>query len=280
MPRSSSLSIKELQKLKGLVIGKKLQKIPVKSKYELLRIKDGDINIIAYKSGKMVYEDNPDTMQIVEQIFITDTQYDYELGSDEVGKGEWYGPMIIVCTAIKPSEISELRKLGVKDSKTLSGNEIHRIADEMKKMKIHWRLLELSPRTYNEKVEVFKKEGKNVNELLAWSHSALIKTILKEITYDKIKVVIDKFDVEKTYNRLLQVDRSKVNIIQKSQGESEIPVAAASIFAKDIFNEEVKKMIKTYGIDFKHVQPQDIPKHILENIAKKHFKNVSQVLNN
>lgn len=279
MPRSSSLSLKELQKLKGLVIGKKLQKIPVKSEYELLRIKDGDINIIAYKSGKMVYEDNPDTLRIVEQIFQVDSQYDFELGSDEVGKGEWYGPMVIVCTAIKPSEISELRKLGVRDSKTLSYNEIHRISEDMKKMKIRWRLLELSPKTYNEKVDEFKKEGKNVNELLAWSHSALIKAILKEIQFDKVKIVIDKFDVEKTYQRLLQIDTSKVNIIQKSKGESEIPVAAASILAKDIFNEEVNKTIKKYGIDFRHVQPKDIPKNILENISKKHFKNVNEVLN-
>lgn len=278
MPLSSTLSIKELHKLKGMIIGKKLQKIPVKSEYELLRIKDGNISIIAYKSGKIVYEDNPETMAIIDHVFINHTQYDYELGTDEVGKGEWYGPMVIVCTAIKPEEISVLRKLGVRDSKTLSDNEIHRLAEEMKKIGIKWRLVELSPSTYNQKVEEFKKENKNINELLAWSHSALIKDMLKSITFQKIQVVIDKFDVEKTYKRLSGVDTNKVKIIQKAKGESEIPVAAASILAKDVFNDEVNKMIKYFGIDIKHVKPEDIPKDILKKISKHHFKNIAALL--
>jgi ribonuclease HIII len=278
MAISSTLGPRELQKLKGIIIGKNLRKEPTTNEYELLRIKDGKVMIIVYTSGKIVYENNPETLAIIDQVFINESKYDYELGTDEVGKGEWYGPLIVACVALKPKDIPELRKLGVKDSKLLSDSEILRISHEIKKRKILWRTLVLAPTTYNEKVEEFKKENKNINELLAWSHSALIKAILKEINFSKVQVVIDKFDAEKTYRRLLQIDKEKVNIIQKTKGESEIPVAAASILAKNLFNEEVSKMSKSFGIDFKHVDPKEIPKNILKQVAKLHFKNISEIM--
>ncbi len=280
MPLSSTLNFKEFDRLKGLIIEKKLKKVPTTNEYELLRVKDGDIMIIAYKSGKIVYENNPETLSIIDQVFINETEYDYEIGTDEVGKGEWYGPMVVVCSALKPKDIVPLRKLGVKDSKLLSDTEIKRISDEIKKQNILWKSVILSPDTYNKMVEEFKKESKNINELLAWSHSALIKDVLKTITFKKVQVVIDKFDAEKTYRRLLNVDKDKVTIIQKTKGESEIPVAAASILAKNIFNDEVDKMSRGYGLDFRHIDPKEIPKDILRNVSKIHFKNIAEILKN
>lgn len=266
--------MQELEKLKGVVIRENLTKVPVTSEYELLRIKDGNIMIIAYKSGKIVYENNNETMKIVEQIFVNKTDFDYELGSDEVGKGEWYGPLVVVCTALKPNDLGELRKLGVRDSKQLSENEISRLSNEIKKRKIIWHPIILAPSTYNEQVENFKKEGKNINELLAWAHSVVIKKLIDDLTFNSIQVVIDKFDVEKTFRRLQGIDRKKIKIIQKSKGESEIPVATASILAKKIFNDEVDKMCKTYGMDFRKIDPKEIPHDILKNVAKLHFKNI------
>lgn len=274
MAISSSLNMQELEKLKGVVIRENLTKVPVTSEYELLRIKDGNIMIIAYKSGKIVYENNNETMKIVEQIFVNKTDFDYELGSDEVGKGEWYGPLVVVCTALKPNDLGELRKLGVRDSKQLSENEISRLSNEIKKRKIIWHPIILAPSTYNEQVENFKKEGKNINELLAWAHSVVIKKLIDDLTFNSIQVVIDKFDVEKTFRRLQGIDRKKIKIIQKSKGESEIPVATASILAKKIFNDEVDKMCKTYGMDFRKIDPKEIPHDILKNVAKLHFKNI------
>ena len=274
MPTSSSLSINELEKLKGVILTSRLKKIPVTSEYELLRVKDDKISIIVYKSGKIVYENNPETMRIIDQIFVTETTYDYELGSDEVGKGEWYGPLVVVCAALDSGDLIELRKLGVKDSKQLSNNEIQRLSKEIQKRKIFWHPLILSPLTYNEQVEIFKKENKNINELLAWAHSAAIKKLIERLEYNSLHVVIDKFDVEKTYRRLEGIDRKKVKIIQKSKGETEIPVAAASILAKDIFNEDVDKMCKAFGMDFRKIDPKEVPKDILRQVAKLHFKNI------
>lgn len=91
---------------------------------------------------------------------------------------------------------------------------------------------------------------------------------------------MQKEDAEKTYKRLLNIDTDKVEIIQKSKGESEIPVAVASILAKNAFNEEVVKMSKLFKIDFRNTDPKDIPKDILKKTAKAHFKNISKILQN
>jgi ribonuclease HIII len=74
--------------------------------------------------------------------------------------------------------------------------------------------------------------------------------------------------VEKTYKRLSKLDKNKIKIIQKSKGESEIPVAVASILAKSFFEEEVSRMCRRYGIDFRKINPAEIPKDIIEKYTK------------
>ena len=185
MPVSSTLSPDELTKLKGLVISMNLKKQSPTNPYEVLRIKDDDILIVVYSSGKIVYENNPSTMEILDKVMKKTSVFDYELGSDEVGKGEWYGPLVVVCAALKLDDINYLRKLGVKDSKELSNNEILRLSKEIQKRKIRWHPLILSPETYNSQVDAFKKENKNLNELLAWAHSVCIKNMLDQLEYSK-----------------------------------------------------------------------------------------------
>ena len=275
---SNHLGIDELNRLKGIILTKKLKKSSITNKYELLRIKDGDIRITCYTSGKIVYENNPQTMEIINQILITDSQYDYELGSDEVGKGESFGPLVTVCVALKPEEITELRKIGVKDSKQITISEISRISDEIQKRKIIHTKIILEPQLYNLKIKELKNENKNLNELLAWTHATVIQNTLKLLNYNSVKVVIDKFDVEKTYKRLSKLDRNKIQIIQKSSGESEIPVAVASILAKNYFEKEVDSICKKYGIDFRKINPNELPLNILEQVYKTHFSNISKLI--
>jgi ribonuclease HIII len=275
---STHLGINELNKLKAIIITKKLKETNTTNNYELLRIKDDKINLVCYKSGKIVYENNPKTMEIIRQILVTDSEYDYELGSDEAGKGESFGPLVTVCVALKPEQITELRTIGVKDSKQLSPREIVRIAEEIKKRRIVYRKIILQPEVYNSKIEELKKENKNLNELLAWTHARVIQNTLDTLNYNSVKVVIDKFDVEKTCKRLAKLDKNKIKIIQKSRGESEIPVAVASILAKSFFEQEVSLMCRRYGIDFRKINPAEIPKAIIDKVYKTHFKNISKLL--
>jgi ribonuclease HIII len=275
---STHMGINELNKLKEIIITKKLKETNPTSDYELLRIRDDNINLICYKSGKIVYQNNPETMEIIRHILVTDSEYDYELGSDEAGKGESFGPLVTVCVALKSEQITELRTIGVKDSKQLSPREIVRIAEEIKKRRIVYRKIILQPEVYNSKIKELKRENKNLNELLAWTHARVIQNTLDTLNYNSVKVVIDKFDVEKTCKRLSKLDKNKIKIIQKSRSESEIPVAVASILAKSFFEQEVTLLCTRYGINFRKINPAEIPKAIIDKVYKTHFKNISKLL--
>ena len=203
---------------------------------------------------------------------------DYVLGSDETGKGEWYGPLVATCMALKPSQLNKYRLMGVRDSKDIRKEKLLEIAEEIIKIKPQYRSRILMPETYNRMQAEFEREGKNLNELLAWAHSAAIKDVLRGLTYSRIKLVIDKFDTEKMYDRLTGVDKTKVDIIQKSKGESEIPVAAASIIAKRAFETAVDELDTKYGISLRKQKPEDIDQKILSSVGKAHFKNVKPFL--
>ncbi len=142
----------------------------------------------------------------------------------------------------------------------------------------------MRPKTYNEQYSEFKKEGKSLNDLLAWAHARVIKDVLKDLTSQRVKIVIDKFDVQKTELRLKTIASPTIEILQKTGGESEIPVATASILAKYIYEIEVNKLDMKYQLDLRNSSPSDIPPSfippsILPLVAKMHFKNVKTVLN-
>ena len=136
----------------------------------------------------------------------------------------------------------------------------------------------LMPETYNRTYAEFGREKKTLNDLMAWAHARLIKNMVGELKYKKVKIVIDKFDAKKTDFRLGNLDKTNLEIIQKSRGESEIPVAAASILAKYIFEKEVAGLNKKFGINLKKSDPGAIKAEILPFVAKTHFKNVRRFL--
>lgn len=278
MPVSLTIDIRELEKLKNYILATGLKRARPTNKYELLRIEDGNVKIIVYKTGKVVYNDTPESTAIIDKILQTEEVYTYVLGSDEVGKGEWYGPLVVCCVAMAPAWIKKYRKLGIRDSKTLPKHKIIELAEMMKKDVIVKRFVVLEPKTYNEKYKEFRKEEKKLNELLAWAHSRAIKDTLGAITYDKARLVIDKFDVEKMYRRLYGVDSTNLDIIQKSKGETEIPVAAASILAKSRFEDSVDKLNERFNVKLRASSPSEIDPKILPYVAKIHFKNVQKYL--
>ena len=280
MPKTITISFEELKNLKKFILATGIKRVPVRNEYELLRIKDNDVSIIVYRTGKLVYEDTESTRKIIDAIIAKEKQdYDYILGSDEVGKGEWYGPLVVVCTALTTDLIRKYRKLGVRDSKTLSIKKLFSLEREISQDKFPKQVSYLMPETYNRLYDEFVKEGKNLNDLLAWIHSAAIKKVLELIKYERVKIVIDKFDIEKTYRRLYTIDDSKVKIIQKSRGETEIPVAVASILAKVRYERLVDSLNEKYNIDLRSSRPEDIDIEIFPYVAKLHFKNVRKVMN-
>lgn len=283
MPLSITLSNEEVRRLKNVVHEMRLSTLPPKE-YEVMRIKTKGIFFVLYTSNKLVYEDTNEAKEILTQILEKKSIRKSYIGSDETGKGEWYGPLVVAGTCLEQDQISELRKLGVRDSKTLSPSRIYELAIAMIKMNITRESRVISPEKYNQLYEEFSSEGKNLNDLLAWAHSEVVKDLIEKAKTEEIEVVIDKFDFRKTDSRLSGktreriVDQSKVHVIQKSKGETETPVAAASVLAKYYFEEEVIKLSNEYKVGLKQVTPSNISKEVLRKVSKTHFQNVKEVL--
>jgi ribonuclease HIII len=282
MPISVSIDVDELGRLRGYILAHNLKRFPTTNQYELLRIKDGEIDIVVYKTGKLVHNNSTASKEIVNFILTRERSFDYLLGSDEVGKGEWYGPLVTTAVALVPEDIIRFREIGVRDSKTLSKKELEKLAGQIIGSSTIHKSVILMPEVYNERYREFEKEGKSLNDLLAWSHAAAIKDVLGIVstTSQKIKIIIDKFDVEKTDLRLerANIKQPNVEIIQSSKGDTEIPVSVASILAKHEFEERVDQLCKQINIDLRNSSPEEIDRKTLPLVSKTHFKNVSRLL--
>ena len=149
--------------------------------------------------------------------------------------------------------------------------ELHK---KIEKLNITYETIVLTPFSYNKLYDKFKKEGKNLNHLLAYLHSKAITNLLSQINTSNVLVIIDKFDYKKM-NEYLDVNRS-IKIIQESNGEKFIPVATSSIIAKYHYEKTLKDIEKRYNINLRKTKPKDINKNIIDKVAKVHFKNVKK----
>ena len=274
--RSISLSQKEIGNLIREVARRTLNRIPVTNQYEFIRVKDGDIFFILHNTGKIVFQESKGFDSFLDDILVRE---DHSIiGTDEVGKGEWYGPLVVAGIALNPDETIKLRKMGVGDSKGLSSFRIYEIGKFLEKSDIEKATRILLPEEYNKMYEEFEKEKKNLNDILAWAHTEIIQDLLTKAPSEKITVVIDKFDSSASSERFKKLDEFDVDIIQKTGGESETAVAAASVLAKLIFEKHLKKLNQKFGLDLRNADPGDIPEDILPMVAKLHFRNVKKVL--
>lgn len=282
MPVSVNINTDELARLRNYILWQGLKKAPTTNQYELLRIKNGEVNIIVYKSGKLVHNGSAASNEIVNYILAKEREFDFLLGSDEVGKGEWYGPLVTTCVALNPEDVLRFRKIGVRDSKLLNRKRLEILAHEILNSGIVHKSVILMPEIYNKRYAEFRKEGKSLNDFLAWSHVAAITDVLGYLPPlpMRTKIIIDKFDADKTDLRLkaAEVKRPNVEIVQSSKGDTEIPVSVASIVAKYTFEGRVSRLDTQYGIDLRNSRPETVDPKILPLVSKIHFKNISRLL--
>ncbi len=206
--------------------------------YEAFRIRFAEESVIAYTSGKIV--SNGPRAEAIVQIAVRSLTPDSEetglvIGSDEAGKGEWLGPMVVAAVALTPNQSRVLQSLGVMDSKEVPIERLGELAIEIESTCSSRSVLLISPQTFNERFEELHKEGKNLNDLLAWGHSRVIAEVYNDVTSDTpIRVVVDEFARKKTELRLSRVvPLEEIELIQRPRAEDEIAVAAASILARE-----------------------------------------------
>lgn len=274
--RSITLSQEEIHNLTQEVAKRNLEHMPLTSQYEVLRVKDKDFFFVLYNTGKMVFQESKGFDDLLNEILVRERCT--VIGTDEAGKGEWYGPLVVAGVALAPEDAIGLRKMGVGDSKGLSSFRIYEIGKVLATSEIKRKAKVLQPHVYNDLYEDYKREKKNLNDLLVWAHTEVILDLLSRVQPSRTKVFIDKFDSSQTPEKFENLKKMHGSITEKPGGESEVAVAAASVLAKFLFEEEVRTLNSEFNLDLRRATPVDIPKDVLPLVAKLHFKNVNQVL--
>lgn len=161
-------------------------------------------------------------------------------GSDESGKGDFFGPLVVCCAYTDEKLSDEMIKLGVKDCKQMSDKAVLTVGAQLRALlgPSGYALVKIGPAAYN---RLYAKI-KNINRLLAWAHGAAIEDLLEKRQNCK-RVVVDQFaPTEATILRALKERGKKSEIVQRHKAESDIAVAAASVIAREVFMREIMKM--------------------------------------
>ena len=201
-----------------------------------------------YTSGKLVLQGNEDFSNIFKEAEKDSTIVPH-LGVDEVGKGDYFGPLVVVSCFVNNESLELFKKVGVGDSKKFSDKKIMEMYEQLKDYPYYYASV-VMPEEYNE----LDEEIGNVAILLARQHSKVIEMGLGDLKSKNIEcntVVIDQFSNTKKriLNELGKLGQG-ADIQQFHKGESDIAVAAASVIARGIFVDEMEKLCNAYSFDF------------------------------
>lgn len=209
--------------------------------------------------------------------------YGEQIGSDEVGVGDYLLPMIVVAVYMRKDQYQRLKELGVTDSKKMSDQKIREIGPALVK-EFEYSKLTLPNSKYN---EMYQKE-ENLNSLKAKMHNRALFNLHKKYE-DVIAIYVDQFVGEETYYKYLNDKNEPVvkGISFKTKGEQRFPsVAAASVIARYAFLLEKDRLEEKYGMEFpcgagpkvdktKKVLLEKVGQEEYDNLVKKNFKNYS-----
>lgn len=198
---------------------------------------------------------------------------DDQIGSDEVGTGDFFGPVCVCAAYVKKSDIVRLRELGVDDSKRLSDDDIRRIGKILIK-EFEYSQLSLDNVKFNELVD----KNMNMNEMKVKMHNRCLLNLQKKHK-DVKNILVDEFAKEKTYYSYLKDEKNVVkNITFKTKGESYFPsVAVGSIIARFSFLQKMDAMSKKYRMEFPFGASKkvtDFGKNFIEKYGLKEFNKV------
>ncbi len=161
-------------------------------------------------------------------------------GSDESGKGDYFGPLVVCCAYTDESLSAKMQKLGVKDCKQMTDKTVLTIGASLRSLlgPNGYSVVKLGPAAYN---RLYAKM-RNINRMLAWAHASAIEELLQKQTGCH-RVVVDQFaPTEAVIQRALKPLGRNAEVIQRHKAESDIAVAAASVIAREIFLRDIAKM--------------------------------------
>lgn len=268
--------------------------------YTLYAAKKGKLNVSVYEKGPKVLIQGKETEDfirfILEPEILGEAKLGYEeeldpemfaphFGIDESGKGDYFGPLVIAGVYTDAPVVRSLKAAGVMDSKRISSSK--RIRDLAEKIRnipgIALSVVAIGPERYN---EMFSSFG-NLNRLLAWGHAKVISNLAAQRP-ECPRALSDQFARPDVLARALKQQNVNIQLDQRTKGESDIAVAAASILARERFVDWMDKTSAAGGVTLPlgasaaviEAARQIAAKHGAEGlgkVAKLHFKTTASV---
>lgn len=242
-------------------------KRPKTPDYATFQAQDGDTVVTLYDSGKVVFQGkdadlasdfwiatekmenknllvkNSDKKTKEKKIYVDPNIYNATtIGSDEVGTGDYFGPIVVTGTFVKKEDIPFLEELGITDSKKMTDQKIMEVVPIIIK-KIPYTTFILNNKDYNEYSKTM-----NLNKIKAILHNKVLVDLTSK--HKAEYVVVDEFAKASTYFNYLE-DSSNVyhNITFLTKGETRcLSVACASVISRYIFIKEFSMIEQNLGI--------------------------------
>ncbi len=204
-------------------------------------------------------------------------QTETTVGSDESGKGDFFGPLVVAAVRATPEQARMLGEGEVRDSKRVSDASALRLGGALRAHLPH-AVVTLEPEAYNARYE----QVGNLNPLLAAMHAEAIA----ELAEPGMAVVVDQFARQSVMERALKgVD---VKLVQRTRAEELPVVAAASLIAREQFLLSLRSLSEECGVDLVKGAGEPVDRvaralvelrgfDALAGVAKLHFKNTAKL---
>jgi len=204
-------------------------------------------------------------------------------GSDEAGKGDYFGPLAVAAVSVDKDSAQLLHQLGIRDCKKLNDDKVMFLAEKIRTLdNVSFAEAVLFPVDYNAKYAEFSALGYNLNDILAQLHAQTALELFGKNPGIE-QYIVDRFASDATLARWFKLPKS-VRLINIPKAESDIAVAAASVLARALFLQGLEKLDAEFAIKLPkgaaghvtHYAAQIVRERgmdILNYCAKKHFKN-------
>lgn len=228
-------------------------------------------------------KEEKEKVELPEYFVCTDDQ----IGSDEVGFGDFFGPLVVAAAYVDINTMEIINEYGIGDSKKINDKVI---LDFIPKIisKVHYSLLCVD----NEKLTEYFEKGMNFNEIKSLLHNRVLNNVYKKFPHVK-NVFIDQFTAEKNYYKYIEGKENNIaNICFKTKGESYFPsVALASCIARFHFLMKMKEIGEKYDVeipfgaskkvdDFAKAFIDKYGLNELSKIVKTNFRNYKNLIEN
>ena len=285
--------------------------------YSFFQADDGDTVVTLYTSGKAVFQGNDadiaseywiETEKINSGTAVVTNSEDKSkktltkeekkeqsiyhninsVGSDEVGTGDYFGPVVVTSAYVTKDDVKYLDELGVMDSKKISDEKIMKIAPLIAK-RVKYKSLILNNADYN---KVHSKDY-NMNKIKAILHNKVLYQMIHEENPKYDYIIVDEFAKENRYYDYIKDStniQKDITFMTKAEDKC-LSVACASIISRYLFIKEFDKLCDSIHIPLPKGAGPEVDKigtEIVEKygeeklyeVAKLNFMNTSRILKN